>query len=293
MSTIADTRDVLDLLTDRRGNPAPMQVIHDAATADRSGTAPWCDHTRDRLARAIDLPGSLYRIDRDDLQNTDTTWYCALRRHGRSHLLTDREWSAVGTHVLRAAGLAGRPDSSDCPWILVRENLDTVHLIASLVAFHEEPREVDNSRVLAECRELADVLTRLADADPHIPREADVVLVAAHPDRFVTLAAHNKDIAAHIRDLAWIPGPRYEDTWYHSPFGAGPSEITDLARATRHRLTAAGYIVRVDPALGVTRSAQAHSRITHPTQGSRRHTITPDAPGVALAPAVATPRRRR
>jgi len=262
MSTVTDTRGLLELLVDPRGNQTPVEVIHDGATPDGTGTAPWCGHTLDRLSRELDLPGTLYRI-RDEPapdEEADTTWYCALRRPGRSHLLNDPEWIAVAQRVLRAAGLAGATDRRDCRWILVRETLDTVHVVASLVAFHEEPRQVDPALVVAECRDIADALDRYVHLSPAAPDAEKVVLIAAQPDGIATLAGADRQIPQHMNGLGWRPGPQPNGRWYHTPFGAGPREIADLVGVARDRLTAAGYIVRVDAAFARTLPGHAHGR---------------------------------
>jgi hypothetical protein len=52
MSTVADTRTLLELLTRRRDSMVrPVEIVHDAATGI-GDTAPWCEHSLTRITRA-------------------------------------------------------------------------------------------------------------------------------------------------------------------------------------------------------------------------------------------------
>jgi hypothetical protein len=295
MSTTSDTRALLELLATRRvSNDRPVEILHDAATTTRADTSSWCEHSLDRLTRGIDLPAILYRHDiAPDEAVPDTTWYCQLRTYARGSWPVEREWVAIARRVVAAAGLADDGEGRDCPWVLMRDNYDTVHLIASTAAVMEAPREIDQRRVLNECHAVGAALAALQTADPIRPREQQVASISVRPDGVATLAYRGESIADITRDLDWIPGPHYPNHWYRTPFGADTAEVADLARAARAQLSAAGYTVRVDPALGLVRSSQAQGRVARPDAGSRRHTVTPHTSrNNPSAPTFATRRAR-
>ncbi|MFI1577663.1 hypothetical protein [Embleya sp. NPDC020630] len=277
---MSDTRTLLELLTRRRESGVrPVAVLHDAATTTEGDTVPWCGHSLDRLTRGIDLPAILHRqgVPPDEAV-PDMTWYCGLRGYARGSWPRDREWVAIARRVLGAAGLIGG-EGRDCPWVLLRDTYDNVHLVASTAAVMEAPRQVDQARVLAECRTIGNILAALDIADPEPPLERGVAHIGTHPEGVATLAYRDESIAEILRDLDWIPAPRYQANWHRTPFGADATEVVDLARDVRSRLVAAGWIVRADPALGLIRSPRAQGRLARPLPGTtRKHAVTPASP---------------
>jgi hypothetical protein len=277
MCTTSDTRALLELLvTRRRSGDRPVEILHDAATTTRSETSAWCEHSLDRITRDIDLPADPFRISiRPEEAPSDTTWYCQLRVYAGGSWPVEREWVAIARRVLTAAGLAGEVEGYDCPWVLMRDDYDTVHLVASTTAMSDVPREVDYRRVLDECHAVGATLAALQTADPVRPREQQVASISLRPDGVATLAYRGQRIGHAMRGLGWVSGPDQANPWCRTPFGADADEVADLARAARARLSAAGYTVRLDPALGIVRSSQAQGRVTRPDAGSRKHSVTP------------------
>ena len=85
-------------------------------------------------------------------------WHLALRNADADRHLSDREWAQVAADVMDATGIAprgpdGEPAAGGCPWIAVRHDDTSIHLMAVLA--REDGRAVrlwqDYPKVRAAC----------------------------------------------------------------------------------------------------------------------------------------------
>jgi len=81
----------------------------------------------EHLVRALEMP-----LGFADRPVRDPVWHCTLRNADGDRALSDAEWGQVAADVLHRTGLAAAGQDGGCPWIAVRHDEVSIHLVAML-----------------------------------------------------------------------------------------------------------------------------------------------------------------
>ena len=81
----------------------------------------------EHLVRALEMP-----LGFADRPVRDPVWHCTLRNAAGDRALSDAEWGQVAADVMHRTGLAAAGEDGGCPWIAVRHDEVSIHLVAML-----------------------------------------------------------------------------------------------------------------------------------------------------------------
>jgi len=81
----------------------------------------------EHLVRALEMP-----LGFPDRPVRDPVWHCTLRNADGDRALSDAESGQVAADVLHRTGLAAAGQDGGCPWIAVRHDEVSIHLVAML-----------------------------------------------------------------------------------------------------------------------------------------------------------------
>lgn len=185
-------------------------------------------------------------------------WLCTVRSSTRLPDPTDTEWAAHARRVLAAAGIAPPGDRGACPWIALRSQPRTVHILAVLVRRdgHEAPGRYSTYRaVREECQAIGgEHSSRYPDAPLVLPvsgprtsaSPVDTVTITRRPSGAV-MTTGGDDLAAALLGRAGFP-PALEKggTWRLLPSAVPRRRQADIASRAARMLRAALYEVTVD-----------------------------------------------
>jgi len=93
----------------------------------------------EHLVRALEMP-----LGFPDRPVRDPVWHCTLRNADGDRALSDAEWGQVAADVLHRTGLAATGQDGGCPWLAVRHDEVSIHLVAMLAQEAGRPERLWN-----------------------------------------------------------------------------------------------------------------------------------------------------